>query len=37
MIVMLVSPEGLASMLYCTQFMYDVLLSQVLPPDEWFA
>ena len=37
MIVIDESPGGLASMLYCVPFMYDVLLYQSLPPDEWFA
>ena len=36
-IVVLGSPAGLASMLYCVPFMNDVLLYQVLPPDEWLA
>ncbi|AGP34154.1 hypothetical protein SCE1572_06365 [Sorangium cellulosum So0157-2] len=37
MIVWLLSSGGLASMLYWVPFLYAVLLSQVLPPDEWFA
>ncbi|HVY36890.1 MAG TPA: hypothetical protein VHM31_03115 [Polyangia bacterium] len=36
-IVIDVSPDGLASMLYCVPLPYDVLLYQVFPPDEWLA